>query len=368
MALWRFERGTIMTIKIDNAIFGTALKSMQKLAQPEVVTLVFKGQTLIIKGAGQSNSCRVKLDIESDEESKQEVTVDIATLVSTTDKLKELEFEVSSSSLKIKSRNFKVDITAIDGQPVEVVPKEVLSGSEGFVLGSKLMAELLRYLPKIELRPLLSTYSECPIGIKSGPNGTFVACFDFVQSAFLRLKTPSKEKFEFVLPSIGQFNTLTKELSGQKYRLVITDTTLYAFNDVIQVALALPQQEGEQLQLADVIGLAKSVKELKYKRLVLNTDKVKHFLSNSRAVYDKDSLFTLTAKGDKAKVELKATVGNTAMTMKLEEPVKRIEIKCDLNFFSSIVNKSSAKQLELQATSELLLLKEGKISYLLSLV
>ncbi len=369
MALRCLERGTNMTIKIDNVIFSATLKSMQKLAQPEVVTLLFKDQILTMKGAGPSSSCRIKLDVENDEpDTRQEVTVDISTLVNVTDKLKELELEVTQSALKIKSRNYNADITAIDGQPVEVVPKEILKGEDGFTIGSKLMAELLQYLPKIELRPLLSTYSECPIGIKSGPKGTFVACFDFVQTAFLKLDTPSKEKFQFILPSITQFNTLARELAGQKYRLVITDTTLYAFNDLVQVALSLPQQDGEQLRLEDVVGLAKSVKEMSYTKLVLSTEKVKHFLANSRAVYDKDSLFTITAKGDRAKVELRATVGNTSMKLKLEKAVKRVELKCDLNFFSSIVNKSTSKKLILQSTNELLLLQEGKISYLLSLV
>lgn len=368
MAFSHLERTTNMTIKIDNGLFGSALKTVQKLAQPEVVTLLYKDNVLTLKAAGASSSCRIKLDVEADDTDRKEVTVEIGTLMSVTDKLKELELDLAESALNVKSKTFRADITAIDGQPIEVVPKEILKGEDGFTIGTKLMNELLEYLPKIELRPLLSTYSECPIGIKSGPDGTFLACFDFVQSAFVRLKTPSKRKIKFLLPSISQFNILARELAGQKYRLVITDATLYAFNDITQVALALPQADGEQLQLRDAIGLAKSIKEMKYKKLVLNTEKLKMFLSNSRAVYDKDSLFTVTAKGDVAKIELRATVGNTSMKLKLEEPVKRIEFKCDLNFFSSIVNKSSGTRLVLQSTNELLLLKEGKISYLLSLV
>lgn len=357
-----------MTIKIDNNILSSALRTIQKLAQPEVVTLSYKEGTLVLKAAGQSSSCRMKLEAKAEDEGKREVTIDIGTLVSVTDKMKELELEFTESSLKIKSKGFKADIAAVDGQPIEVVPKDVLTGEDGFSIGSSLMKDLLEYLPKIELRPLLSTYSECPIGVKSGPNGTFVACFDFVQSAFVRLDTVSKKKIKFLLPSITQFNTLVRELKDQKYKLVITDSMLYAFNDIMQAALALPQAEGEQLQLEDALGLAKAVKDLKYKKIVLNMEKIKLFLANSRAVYDKDSLFTVEAKGDVAKIELRATVGNTSMKMKLEQPVKDLKFQCDLNFFSSIVNKSSGKKLVLQSTDELLLLKEGKINYLLSLV
>jgi hypothetical protein len=359
-----------MSYKIANDGLGQALRTVQRLAQPEVVTLRFKDNSLTVKGAGQNGgACKIKLDVESDGDKSGEVTVDLNLLASVIDKRKDLELTVGEATLVVKSKGFTVDMISMDGQPIEVVPKEILQGSEGIELGSKLMTQLLRYLPKIELRPLLSTYSECPVGIKTNDKGTFVACFDFVQSAFVRLKSiKSDTPFEFVLPSIAQFNTLARELSGHKYKLVITETTLYAFNDMVQAALALPQQEGEQLQLADVIGLVKSLKEMKYKRLVFKTEAVKQFLSNSRAVYDKDSLFTIKAKGDKAKIELKATVGNTSMVTKLKEPVKDFELKCDLNFFASIVNKTNDKTLTLEATPELLLLKEGKISYLMSLV
>ena len=358
-----------MSIKIADNGLGNALRTMQRLAQPEVVTLTVKGNTLIMKGAGQSSSCKVKLDVINEEpDSKHEVTVDISTLTSVIDKLKDLELTFEDAALHIKARGFKIDLTAIDGQPVEVVPKEIIEGSDGIVLGSKMMAELLKYLPKIELRPLLSTYSECPIGIKSGPKGTFIACFDFVQSAFVKVDVKTKEPFEFILPSISQFNILARELAGQKYKIVITDTTLYAFNDVFQTALSLPQADGEQLQLSDVLGLVKSLKELKYKTLVFKTDDIKKFLSNSRSIYDKDSLFTVTAKDNKAKIELRATVGNASMVTKLKESVKELTLKCDLNFFASIVNRSAGNTLTLQSTNELLLLKEGKISYLLSLV
>lgn len=359
-----------MSYKIENEGLSHALRTVQRLAQPEVVTLSFRGPTLTVKGAGQNGgSCRVKLDVKSEGDSKAEATVDLGTLMSVIDKRKDLELEVNETTLVVKSKGFKVDLSTVDGQPIEVVPKDVMQGEEGVVLGTKFMGHLLNYLPKIELKPLLSTYSECPIGIKSNDKGTFVACFDFVQSAFVRLKEVKTTKpFEFMLPSIAQFNILARELAGQSYRLVITESTLYAFNDLFQAALALPQQEGEQLQLTDMLGLVKSIKEMEYKTLVFKTEAIKQFLSNSRAVYDKDSLFTITAKGDKAKIELKATVGNTSMMAKLKEPVDDLTIKCDLNFFASIVNKSNSPTLTLNATPEIMLLKEGKISYILSLV
>jgi len=358
-----------MGIKIENDRLSTVLKSMMRLAQPEVVTMLFKQQILILKGQGQSSSCRFKIDVENDEPEKtQEITIDISLLSNVIDKLKNLEVTVGESTLLLKAKGFKIELASIDGQPIEVVPKEIRQGSEGIVLGTKMMAELLRYLPKIELRPLLSTYTECPVGIKTGPNGTFVACFDFVQSAFVKLDLKTEKPFDFVLPSISQFNILAKELAGQKYKIVITDTTLYAFNDMFQAALALPQPDGEQLQLSDVLGLVKSLKEMDYTTLIMKTSDVNLFLSSSRAVYDNDSVFVVKAKGRKAKCSLKATLGNASMITKLAKPVKDVEFKCDLKFFQTLVSRTSDKTIELRTTEQLMMLKEGRITYLMSLV
>lgn len=355
-------------MKVESDRLATALKTMTRLAQPQVVTLNLRGSTLVLKGAGETSACSYKIDVNpSGDDEKLTVTVDVGLLTSVIEKRKELEMKVDSNVLLISSKGFTAELVGIDGQPVVVVPKEVAEAEDGIVISNKLMKHLLKVLPKIELRPLLSTYSDVPIGVRSTSEGTFVACFDFVQTAYTNIPEATGE-FEFLLPSVSLFNTLTRELAGQKYKMVITDTTLYAFNSEVQVALSLPQQDGEQPTLDDVAGLVKNLEDVKYTTLLLDAEAIKAFLGNSRSIYDKDSVFTVSVKNNKVRIDLKATVGNTSMTTKLLKEAKDIDFKCDLNFFNSIVQKSSGKKLRLRVTPELIKISEDEVDHVLSLI
>jgi hypothetical protein len=356
-----------MNIKIDSAKLMNGLKALTRLAKPEVVSLLFKGRTLIMKGAGEASSCMLIIDLDTKVAEELEITLSVSLLMGVIDKRKDLDLSVEGSSLKVLSGKYEASIVGIETTQIEVIPKEVLEGTDGIVLSSKFMNELLKVLPMLELRPLLSTYSEVPIGIRSTPTGTFVSCFDFIQSASVNLPD-LKGDFEFMLPSVTQFNILAKELSGQKYKIVITDTTLYAWNDLFQTSLSLPQQDGEQLKLDDIVSLIETVDGLKYKSLILKAETIQNFIGNSRSVYDKDSIFTMEAEGDVATMELKATVGDMKIKTKLAKSIKKVSFKCDLNFFASIVTKTKEKIIKLKVNENLILLKVGPVTYLMSLV
>lgn len=357
-----------MKIKIDNDKLSAALKGLSKLARPEVVNLEFKGRYLTFRGAGESSSCMLRMELPTAVPESADITLDLNLIQGVTDKRKNIELEIKGNTLVVRSgSNYEATVLGIDGQPIDVVPKEVLNGTDGVTLKTSFMNGILKVLPLLELRPLLSTYSEVPIGIKATDAGTFIACFDFIQSAAITLPE-LKGNFEFMLPSVSQFSMLAKELSGHKYQMVITETTLYAWNDMFQTSLSLPQQEGEQLQIGDVLDLMSNLKTLKFKTLSLKSESIQQFLANSRAVYDKDSLFSLDAEGDKATIELKATVGDMKMSTKLLKPTSGVSFKCDLNFFASIVTKTKEKSIELKVNENMLRLKAGEINYLMSLV
>jgi hypothetical protein len=354
-------------IKINSVQLGAGLRALTRLAKPDVVTLHFKDRVLKMKGAGESSSCMLKIELDHRVREEMEITLDINLLTNVIDKRKELELSIKGSSLLVQSGKYEAEVLGIEGQSIVVVPKDVLKGDEGIVLKNSFMNQLLRVLPALELKPLLSTYSEVPVGVKATKKGTFVACFDFIQSASVMLPDVQGD-FEFILPSITQFNILAKELSGQKYKIVITDTTLYAWNDMFQVNLSLPQQDGEQLKLEDIMNLMREIDTQKFKSLTFKTEPIQQFIGNSRSVYDKDSIFTVDAKDDRATIELKATVGNTKLKTKLAKPIKPTSFKCDLTFFASIVSKTKEKTINLKINDNLLRLKVGPISYLLSLV
>ena len=359
-----------MNILIEGDRLSAALRSLMRLAQPEVVHVSIKEKQVILTAAGESSAARMKIDLSepSGEQSGKEITVSISLLSNILDKRKDVKLEIKGSTLFAKAKGgFLADVIGVEDQPVVVVPKEILDGETGFVISNKFMNGLLGVLPSIELKPLLSTYSDVPIGIRATASGTFVACFDFVQTAYVFLEQTTGD-FEFLLPSVSQFNMLVKELAGQKYKLVITDNSIYAFNSDMQVSLSLPQQDGDQVLLQDVVELSQAVEKTKFKTIIFNTKEIKDFLSNSRFVYDKDSVFTVKTDGDKALIELKATVGNTSLKTKLGRDAGKIAFNCDLNFFAAVINRAKGNTVSIKITEELIKVRDGDVNYLITLV
>lgn len=359
-----------MKIKVDSVSLKAALRNISKIAQPELINLEFKGSILTLHGHGPASSCMMRIPLHApvEKEDEFEVTVGISTLLGVLGKRTDLTVGLEGTALSITADRYVTTVLTMETSVIEVVPPDVLEGTDGIVLKSKFMGELLKVLPALELRPLLSTYSEVPVGVRATKNGTFVACFDFIQSASVHMPDLQGD-FEFMLPSISQFTIMAKALSSQKYKMVITDTTLYAWNKNFQVSLSLPQQDGEQVLLGDLITLMDEVEGVKFKSLNLDTKEVQEFIADSRAFYDKDSLFEVVADGKVAVLKLTGTVGDARFRAKLEKPVKNtVSFKCDLTFFAAIVGKSKETTIKLKVSENLMRLKLGPISYLMSLV
>lgn len=354
--------------RIPEDRMSSALRSLMRLTGCENVNLSLAGSVLTMRGAGPSSSGLYRVDVEASEKAEMSITVESGLLASMLDKRKDIEVEAVGSSLFVRAKRYEAEIVGTEDQPVLVIPKEILRGADGIELDDRFMKHIVRVLPRLELKPLLSTYSEVPIGIRATKQGTFLACFDFVQSATTRLE--KRGDFQFMLPSVSQFNNLTKEMSGQDYKIVITDSVLYCWSELVQLALSLPQQDGEQVRLEDVEKLVSDLESVKFAKMTMVTDDLRSFLSNSRHVYDRDSVFTVRASGEMADLSLQATVGNARGRVRLKKSMgdKKLEFKCDLNFFSNIVSKATGKTVTLRVSPEILRLEDNDVSYLMSLV
>ena len=118
-----------------------------------------------------------------------------------------------------------------------------------------------------------------------------------------------------------------------------------------------------------MLALYKSLKtEKSGTKIKLKTEGVNQLIENSKAVYEKDSTFTFTTKGDKCKLELKSSFGSMTSLIMLEEaPPKDVSFSCDFSFFSTLLSKAPAT-LELRVNDRMMLFKNGNVTYLLSLV
>lgn len=357
-----------MKIKLDSDILASNIKTMQRLVQAQTIAFEAKGSMLYLTGTGNGNSCLLSVPCKvEDKKGTSAFNVDTNSILGAVAKRKEITLTIDEANVTVASGRYNAELLIHQYEKIEVVPDAVKS-EKGLKLKDSFLKEIRGVLPKIELKPLLAMTDYVPIGIQATKEGTFIACYDSFQSAFYSNKE-LKGNVEFLLPS-NVFTMIAREIKDQDYNMAVTDTAIYAFNDMFELALARPQQEGDQIPLEQAIGLYQELKKRKndFVKLVIKTEGIKSLLENGKAIYEKDSSFTFKAKGDKCQLTLKSSFGTIKDMVKLDEEVsKDIEFTCDFSFFAALLEKAPAT-LELRVSKEMLLFTNKPVTYLLSLV
>lgn len=359
-----------MKIKVDSDVLGNTIKLLQKIVQVQQLSISLDANFMNIIGVGNGNSALMTSPIQVVEKSKhRKFSVGAAALLDAMSKRKDVTIEVKEGSLIVRAKQYEIELMISPFEEVEVVPADVKNDKSGIKLKDKFLNELREILPKLELKPLMASYDYIPFGIKSTKNGTFVACFDHYQSAFYN-NPDLPGNVDFTLPS-NVFTLLTRELKGQNYVMSITDSAVYAFNDNFELALARPQAEGQQLSLDNMLVLYETLKSQGKKGATVVKFKKESIVSlteNARAIYERDSTFTFTTKGNKGLMELKSSYGKITNTIMLEEePAKPVSFSCDFNFFSTLLAKAPPT-ISLTVTDKLMLFNNKPVTYLLSLI
>lgn len=356
-----------MQFSIDSDLLGGTIRTLQRIAQVISVSLEVTKGNVLVTGTGNGNSCCINVPckiISKSNDSKFSIAAD--TLANAISKRKDIKITIKDTSIEVNSSRYTVELLINQFEKIEVVP-DAVKADKSLKLSNKFLDAIRTNLSKIELKPLLSLYDYIPIGIRSTDEGTFVACFDTWQSAFFFDKELTG-KLEFTLPS-NIFMTIAKEFKNQSYKLSITDSTVYAYNDYFELGIALTQTEGEQVTLGHMLALYQNLKKEKSGvKIKLKTEGINQLIENSKAVYEKDSTFTFTTKGDKCKLDLKSSFGSMSTMVMLEEtPAKDVSFSCDFSFFSTLLAKAPPT-LELRVNDRMMLFTNKPVTYLLSLV
>lgn len=358
-----------MQLKVDAAILGATIKTMQKVVQATQVSMWATKAGLKVVGVGNGNSFSMLCDCQVTEKSKSSsFTIGVENILNALSKRKNVSIKIEESAITVTEGRYSAELLVQPTEAVEVIPEDV-KADKAITLKDKFLNAVRENLPKLELKPLLSMYDYIPFGIKATKEGTFMACFDAFQAAFYMDKELTGN-LEFTIPS-SVFSMLARELKGQDYKMLVTDNTIYAYNDVFELAIARPQSEGQQVTLENMIDLYNQLKSEGSKgatSIALKKEGISGMLENAKAVYEKDSTFTFTTKGDKCKLELKSSYGKVTNSILLDEaPKKDTSFSCDFNFFSTLLAKAPAT-VSLKVTDRMLLFKNGKVNYLMSLV
>lgn len=357
-----------MKIKIDSDILSASIKSMMRLVQAQTASFEIKKGQMYVTGTGNGNSCMLTIPCEiENKKGTASFSIDANVFLTAIAKRKMLDMVITDSSVTVTSGRYSVELLTHQFEALEVVPEEVRK-DKALKIKDKFVKALTGILPKVELKPLLSMTDYVPLGINATDEGTFVACFDAFQSAFFFDKD-LVGKLDLMMPS-NIFTAISKEIKDQDYSLAITDTTIYAFNDMFEVAMARPQEEGEQITLENVRSLYADLKKRKtdFTVLLLKAEGLRSVLENANAIYEKDATFTFKTKGNKCQLHLKSSYGEVKGQILLDEvPKSDIEFTCDFKFFSTLLEKAPGT-IQLRVSKEVLLFTNKPVTYLLSLI
>jgi hypothetical protein len=358
-----------MKIKIDSDVLANSIKSLQRLVQAQTVSVEVKKGEFNVTGTGNGNSCKMSVPCTiEDKKGTASFSIDANVLLGAINKRKEVELTISDSAVVVKAQRYEAELLVHQFEAIEVVPKDVRE-SDGLKLKDKFMAALRDNLPKLELKPLLAMYDHTLFGLKATKEGTFIACWDTFQSAFYN-DPELKGKVEFTMPG-NVFAMIAREIKDQDYQMSVSDTAIYAFNDMFELAIARPQDEDKnQPGLDNVISLYEDLKGRKkdFTRIQIKTEGIKALLENGKGIYEKDATFSFKVSGNKCQLLLKSSFGQVKGGVLLDEKAdKDIEFTCDFQFFASLLEKAPAT-LDLRVSKEVILFNNKPVTYLLSLV
>lgn len=357
-----------MKIEIDGDLLSDAVKTLRNVTAGATTHLEVTPNFLRLTSTSSGVSLSTSVPIKVVEKSKNRAcALDSTAFATSLTKLKNVTFEFLESSLVIKSGRYKAELIAHQYEKQQVIPDG--EKDKGIKIKPSFIEKLGSILPKLELQPLLSTYAFVPFGVKVTKEGSFIASYDFYQAAFVNLDEV-KGNYEFVLPN-NVFSMLAKEMRGQEYSLVITESSVYAYNDTFEYAVAIPQSDTNTVSFDDMQALHSNLKGMVKKEGVtvkLKTEAITQMIDNGKAIYEKDSTFEFDVKGDKCKLELKSSSGKISTVVMLDEKAsKDISFSCDFHFFSTLMKKAGASVKLTVIPERMLLFVNKPVIYMMSL-
>lgn len=323
-----------MNFTTETAAVQEALRVIGRLAAPDSgnVTISSNGKKILIQASSETARCSVNIPASVSGKPGQ-FALALNALRDATKGRKELDIEFSKAMCKIKAGSYRCELATVDTLEVEQAEED-----KGTVIEftSEQAQWIKAAVSTVALKPtaLLSTFM--PIGIKLGKKGAFVACFDVNHMAFLR-SDEMKGDMEFKLP-LDTLVAVLDAFGSTAFTLELCGASVKVGNKLVKVNLSLPQEEENELTIADVIETSKAAKEMKGQPLVVSRDEVLAFLDNSRSVATKErSELKIKVEGGKLEMKVSTVQGSSRAVMKSKS--KDCEFAIDFEYLDEAVRK-----------------------------
>lgn len=326
-----------MNFKIDAAHIQEAIRVIGRLAPPDSgnITISSNGKKIHISSTSETSRCQINLPASVEGKSGA-FAISMMALRDATKGRKELDMEYSKAMCRIKAGAYKCELATVDTLETEAAAED-----KGVKL--EFSAEQASWIKSavntVALRPTALLASFMPIAVKLTKKGAFVSCYDVNHMAYLNSDEVTGD-MEMKLP----LDTLTAVLDafgGAAFTLELGRASVNVGNKLVKVNLSLPQEEENELQLADVIETVKAARKAEGQPLVIDREELVAFLDNSKAIATKErSEIKVVVEGGKMKMEVTTVQGSAKALLKTKS--KNCAFAIDFEYLDEAVRKAGA--------------------------
>jgi hypothetical protein len=352
-----------MLVSLDKDILDSAVKSVVKIAGAGEAGLIFfkvMGPNLmrvssVNKGNGVAIYFPCKVEKKSD---NKKFAIEPQPILSAISNRKNVQLRLDESMVTVLAKGHKAELVTTAADAERVLPEEIKNGDNSMKIPHELIEFIRMNIDAIELKPTLETYSYMPVAVKVTEKGTIMVCYDNWHMAYVTTKKITGD-IQFCLP-VNSLSLLAKEFRGKSYKVNLTESALYAYNDSFELALPLPQQDAQNIIPADqAFELAKTIRQQEGVTVLLAAEDVKTLSTNMEAVYKKGEQVDFEVDKTECKVMLKSTHGKVTSTARCRSS-KKISFRTGFGFLRDILSKVGGEKLEVQVVPEKMMFFNNK--------
>lgn len=316
-----------MLVKVEGAALSAAVAQISRVTGSKHCSLLCEDDTIIVSASerGRTYILRVPAAVKK----SGSVTVLPDTLNGVVAKRKEvvLELDDDESTLTVKSGNYSSSLTVLPYEPITITEPE------GFELDME-DAELRILLDMSNKAQLTQPYKEgcppLPLLVKFGEKGTHVASLDQYHTASVRTKQITRDEERDIVIPPGALAAVAQAANGEKYRIILGESVIYANNSAFELVLPLEQRESNNLGFSHIDRLQKMIKdEEDVTSVAVSMPELDAILGNIYAVSEAGVAITFAYKKGQLTVSTNTNYGSA--TEKLDATVTGKAGECKFN-------------------------------------
>lgn len=361
-----------MIVSIDTELLEAAVKTVAKVASlasaNSLAHFKIEGSFLEIAATNKGTGVALRVPCKVKTNSKHNMfNVDPYSLLAAVANRKSIILELGISTVKISADRYKAELVTTTADAEAILPKDVKNGPDSVKISQEIIEFIRGNLDQIDLKPIFEMDSYMPVAVRVTDKGAFMTCYDNWHMAFV-LDKKVTGKINFCLPS-NSLNLLVKEFRGKSYRMIATDSVLYAYNDLFELALTLPQQDSQNIiPPEEAYNLAMVIRREKGINVMLAAEDVKSLSANIDAVYKRGEHIDFDVDSKECKVTLKSTYGRVTSVVRCRSD-KPIKFRAGFGYLKDVLTKVSGTKIEATVVPEkMVFFSKGKRTFMLALI